>query len=259
VSEVGGARTGKGNLLVPRIQQGIDLAGERLHLLRQRRSQTLGSSGADSGKPRPYRLQRSETDSHLRPKGPDEKQGDDDEKRREIGAEVTGQFGKIRHVACDDHPHRPAPKSGREYYTALDRKQRRAARPGNPMLVYSTLGQFVRRERQLKIPQRARARDNLVGLLRHLPVEPRQRPVEPRITRLFRDGELAFGVAVDSADEIVEHYRQIGRHPPLDMPFEQQHQAEGGQAERDQYRHDPGEEQPQPQRAHTHVPGSGTR
>jgi hypothetical protein len=41
-----------------------------------------------------------------------------------------------------------------------------------------------------------------------LPVELRQRPVEPRITRLFRDLELALGVAVEPTDEVVEDYRQ---------------------------------------------------
>ncbi|MGZ8395825.1 MAG: hypothetical protein ACXW3X_04255 [Rhodoplanes sp.] len=70
---------------------------------------------------------------------------------------------------------------------------------------------------------------------------------------------MPLGVAVEPADELVEDEREVGRHPPLDMAFEQEREAEKRKPERDHDRYDAGEKQAQPQRARGHAGRSGTR
>jgi hypothetical protein len=66
-------------------------------------------------------------------------------------------------------------------------------------------------------------------------------------------------LAVEPADQLVQHQCEIGRDAPLDMAFEQEREAERREPERDHDRYDAGEKQPQPQRARGHAGRSGMR
>jgi hypothetical protein len=110
--------------------------------------------------------------------------------------------------------------------------------------MHGLVRQFVRRQREPRVPERARTEHGVVGP--DLPVEARQRLLEARIREFPRQHEAAVGRTVEAGDDLVEEDGELGIDAPLDMALEQQHKAEGGKRQRGEHRHSRREQQAQP-------------
>ena len=116
---------------------------------------------------------------------------------------------------------------------------------------------FVDRRRQFGVPQRARAQQ-LVTIIRHLPVKSRQCIGEARIGRRPRHDQVAILIDVDAGDQLLEMHVEIVGHGAGDVALEQQDQPGAGNRQRHQDRDDPAGDKPQPQRSQSHAGVSGT-
>lgn len=84
------------------VEQGVDVAGERLDLVREGAVQPLGSSAVDGIEAVPELLQGAQTDSGLKPRADEEQKPQDGERDPDIDREGSSQTVDIGVVGATD-------------------------------------------------------------------------------------------------------------------------------------------------------------
>ena len=117
---------------------------------------------------------------------------------------------------------------------------------------------IIARQGKRHVPQRARAQQ-LRAVVPDLPVESRERIGKARIRGRSGHDEPTLRIDVDAGEQLPEMDVEVVRKAARDMALEQHGETCAGDRERQQDRHDPAGDQPQPQRGPAHAEGSGTR
>ena len=207
-----------------RVEQVVDLGSKRPDLVGKVRSQPRCCARTDLREPTTHGVERAQADANLNPRRSNQDNGEEGERRNEIGGEGTARGMDLRtvqrHRGADGSP----AEARRQGNPALDGQQRCAARAGDRVLVDLRIGEGIDRQVQRRIPERTGAQHNSIRL-RDLPIEPAQGLEEPRLSRRSIDLKGTALRPGKAAHELVEIRAEFGRQATLYMPLEQEQQA----------------------------------
>ena len=162
-----------------------------------------------------HRREGLQSHRHLRVGGGDQ----EDRQHADVGQQVDGEgarrrrgLGRVdRHGGAQDATAEPAGQRD----AALQHDQRSFARSRNKVAMHGLVRQFVLRQHEGRIPQRARGEHGVAGP--DLPVEARQRLLESRVRQLLRQSQAAVGRPVEPGDNLVKEDAEFGIYAPLDV------------------------------------------
>ena len=109
----------------------------------------------------------------------------------------------------------------------LVQQQGRALWPLDRVHVDGAGQQPVIRQRQFRIPQRTGSQALMAGLVDDLPVEPAEGPLETRVRRHARKGELTVHGIAQAARDLTDMGVQFLSDPPFEVTVEKSVETEG--------------------------------
>jgi hypothetical protein len=250
VGEIGGTRPRPVDLRLARIKKGVHLVGKWQDFIGERTPQPADISLADGCEALAHCGERPQPHRYLGIGRRNQEQGDYGEIRQEIGGESLSGRGQIGGIKRHDPPYGFTAEACRKRDRPFDRKQFRAARSGDSMLMDRAVGKKIFGKHQLRIPERPRTEHRIAEI--DLPVEARQGLNETRIGGLFGGNKRAVGRAVEPRHDLIEIDAELGGDAPLDVTFEEERQSESRQPDRRKDGNRAGDEQTQAKRAAAH-------
>jgi hypothetical protein len=158
------------DLDVALIEQGIDLARQRLHLVGETGAEPEALAMADGFELLPHRLERFEAYGDLGPCGQSQQDAEQQEEGRERRGKAPDGGANLRGVEAHGGAHHFRPEASGQLDAALEQIERLAARSLHPMMADLVVDRLLGGQRDLEVPQRARAHHRAVRLDRHLPI-----------------------------------------------------------------------------------------